>query len=100
MGHSLPRPEPIFKGCPYVQDTDEKLAPLGQNPKRTVAYSTLPKRFEIPPKTKSNLINPRNKPGKPQSQNPNPQPFPASLYPGIIPPATHPSPASLYPGII
>ena len=20
-----------FKGCPYVQDTDEKLAPLGQN---------------------------------------------------------------------
>jgi len=75
-GHSLPRPATIFKGCPYVQDTDEKLAPLGQNPKRTVAYSTLPKWSEIPPKTKSNLINPRNKPGKPQSQNPNPQPFP------------------------
>merc|ERR1711954_441326 len=32
-GRSLPRLKIIFKVCSYVQDTDEKFPPLGQNPK-------------------------------------------------------------------
>merc|ERR1711954_215834 len=50
-----------FKRCPYVQDTDEKLAPLGQNFKE---LRLIQSHWKLP-KTKINLTNPSNKPEKP-----------------------------------